>query len=87
MLCDLSEGLSIDLQVDFPDEAKAKTFAEGVGPLLDEIKPELAVAGMPATMLDGVKPETTAGKVSTKLVLSPEALSTAMTLLGPMLAE
>ncbi len=87
VLCDLSEGLQVDLQVDFPDGAKAKTFAEGVGPLLDELKPELGGIGLPATMLDGVKPQTTDAKVSTKFVMSSDALSGAMTALGPLLAE
>lgn len=84
---DLSSGMKLDIGLDARDAANAKVLEGSISKMLAEVKPGLADAGMPPTLLDTLKVSTKDAHVSATFDLGKDVLPAVITAMAPLFAE
>jgi hypothetical protein len=83
---DLAKGMKLDIVLDARDAANAKQLETSVRTTLDEAKPGLAAAGLPATLLDHTKVASSDARVTATVEIDADALPGILTALAPLMA-
>ncbi|HWB73955.1 MAG TPA: hypothetical protein VG755_03345 [Nannocystaceae bacterium] len=83
---DLAKGLKLDIVLEARDAANAKQIEGSLRTTLDEAKPGLASAGLPATLLDQTKVTSKDAQVTTTIEIAADALPGILTALAPFMA-
>lgn len=84
---DFSDGLQLDVGFEFPDGEGAGVFAQTASMLIDEFKPALAEASLPATLLDSAAPKLDGANVTSQLSVSNAEIPSVLAAVGPWLME
>lgn len=83
---DLSSGMKLDLALDTKDAASASTLVTSLTEALAMAKPTLKDAGLPETLLDGVKLSTADARVTAKMEIGKDVLPGLITAMAPFFA-
>jgi hypothetical protein len=86
-VADLSDGLKLDVGLDTLDAESARTLQQSIRDATEEIEPGLADAGLPPTMLDGLKVESSASRVTAQLVVNRENMPAVVQAMASLSAE